>query len=58
MYCNFSSKRSYFIIGFAGQLPVKQFKKMESILLDAARDRKMQVDLEWKLSFSTWDYYN
>ncbi len=35
----------------AGQLPVKPTTKMETTLLDTARDWKMQVDLDQKLSF-------
>ncbi|ROL50296.1 hypothetical protein DPX16_19100 [Anabarilius grahami] len=35
----------------AGQLPVKPTTKMETTLLDAAWDWKMQVDLDQKLSF-------
>ncbi len=34
----------------AGQLPVKPTTKMETTLLDTARDWKMQVDLDQKLS--------
>ncbi len=35
----------------AGQLPVKPTTKMETTLLDTARDWKMQVDLDQKLRF-------
>lgn len=35
----------------AGQLPVKPIIKVEPTLLDTARDWKMQVDLDRKLSF-------
>ncbi len=35
----------------AGQLPVKPTTKMETTLLDTARNWKMQVDLDQKLSF-------
>ncbi len=56
MYCNFSSKGHISSLALLDNFQWSNLKKMESILLDAARDRKMQVDLEWKLSFSTWDY--